>query len=173
MGATEDAGSGRAARPGDSATLAPSPPRPALIAAATATAAFVFALIAYAAWPEGASRPVEWDDLSSDVGPLTIRGETKRVFRDGATYATFLGDAAIQAVDFPEQQVLLVAPGPRSSSGYSVQVVRVTERDDAITVTVRERAPRLGEHVRPGVTFPYRLLALPSSRRVYVEWLGR
>ena len=42
-----------------------------------------------------------------------------------------------------------------------------------VTVTVRERTPRLGERVEPGVAFPFLLLSLPAWKDVYVDWLGR
>ena len=116
-----------------------------------------------------------WSDLSTEVGPLTIPRETKRVFRGRtplAEYLTASGGRA-PAVDFERRQLLLVSPGPRSSTGYSLEVRGVRERDGAVTVTVRERTPELGEQVEPRVTFPYRLLSLPAGRDVYVDWRGR
>jgi hypothetical protein len=52
-------------------------------------------------------------------------------------------------------------------------VVDVRERDDKLTVTVRERTPGVGDRVEPRVTFPYRLLSLPAEKDVYVNWPGR
>jgi hypothetical protein len=146
-----------------------------LLAAATAAVAFTAALVAYSLWPEGEGRSIVWSDLSADVGPLTITRETKRVFRERKQLAEYLtasgGDTP--AVDFARRQLLLVAPGPRSSTGYSLEVTGVRERDETLTVTVRERTPGLGERVEPRVTFPYRLLSLPAGRDVYVDWRGR
>jgi PrcB C-terminal len=76
-------------------------------------------------------------------------------------------------VDFERRQVLLLSPGPRSSTGYALQVEDVRDEGDQIVVTVRERTPRLGERVAPHVTFPYRLLSLPVGKDVYVDWKGR
>jgi hypothetical protein len=76
-------------------------------------------------------------------------------------------------VDFSTQQLLLVTPGPRSSTGYSVEVLSAREDDGEITVRVRERTPRLREKVQPHVTYPYRLISLPAGKNVYVHWLGR
>ena len=53
------------------------------------------------------------------------------------------------------------------------EVLEVRERDGSVTVTVRERTPKLGERGEPRVTFPYRLLSLPAERDVYVDWRGR
>ena len=103
--------------------------------------------------------------LTSDV--------TRRLFRTQEQFREFFGSEAQAPVDFSTRQLLLVSPGPRSSTGYSVQVLSVTERDDAITVKVRERTPTLADHVEPRVTYPYRLLSLPAGEAVYVDWAGR
>ena len=106
---------------------------------------------------------------------MTIPGETKRVFRDGPALRRYLSGAGgrVPEVDFDHSQVLLVSPGPRSSTGHSVEVESVSERDGKLTVTVCEVTPPVGERVEPRVTFPYRLLLLPAGRDVYVNWPGR
>jgi len=132
--------------------------------------------VAYGLWPEREGAPVTWSDLTAEAGPLTITRETKRVFRERiplAKYLTAAGGRVPAAVDFERRQVLLVSPGPRSSTGHSMEVLEVRERDGSVTVTVRERTPELGERVEPRVTFPYRLLSLPAGTDVYVDWLGR
>ena len=106
---------------------------------------------------------------------MTITGETKRIFRDDRALRRYLTGAGgrVPDVDFGRKQVLLVSPGPRSSTGHSVEVESVSERDGKLTVTVRERTPAVGERVEPRVTFPYRLLGLPAGKNVYVNWPGR
>jgi PrcB C-terminal len=149
--------------------------RPVLLTAATAVVVFTLALGAYAVWPEGEGRATAWEDLSPRAGPLTITHETKRVFRESRPLAGYLeavGGRPLR-VDFDRRQVLLVSPGPRSSTGYTLDVVSVRERDDKLTVTVRERSPRVSDRVEPRVTFPYRLLSLPAGKDVYVSWPGR
>jgi hypothetical protein len=137
--------------------------------------AFAVVLAAYSLWPESEGRRVAWRDLSEQAGELTITRETKRVFRDDEAFADYIGGAGgrVPTIDFERRQVLLVSPGPRSSTGYDLQVVDVRERDGEVTVTVRERTPALGDRVEPRVTFPYRLLTLPAGRDVYVDWPGR
>ena len=131
--------------------------------------------MAYGLWPERAGPPVAWSDLSAEAGPLRITRETKRVFREHTPLAEYLTAAGghVPAVDFERRQVLLVSPGPRSSTGYSMEVRGVRERDGAVTVTVRERTPGHDDPVAPRVTYPFRLLSLPAGRDVYVDWLGR
>ena len=118
-----------------------------------------------------------WRDLSAQVGPLRINGSQHPLFRDQSGLNRYLRRAGAQrpapAIDFARRQLLLISPGPRSSTGYTVEVVGVRERDGKITVRVRERAPRLGEPVEARVTYPYRLLSLPAGNDVYVDWIGR
>ena len=116
-----------------------------------------------------------WSDLSAEVGALTVTRETKRAFRERTPLAEYLTAAGgrVPVVDFARRQLLLVSPGPRSSTGYSLEVLEVREGGGAVTVTVRERTTGLDERVQPRVTFPFRLLSVPAGRDVYVDWLDR
>jgi PrcB C-terminal len=76
--------------------------------------------------------------------------------------------------DFGRRKLILVAAGPRSSTGYGVEIVRVTGHRSTVSVIARETTPSLGERVAVRLTSPYRLITIPAtSRRVYVEWRGR
>ena len=127
--------------------------------------------------PQGKGQTVAWQDLTSQVGPLVILRQEHRLFRERAGLVKYLKGAQATrpapAVDLSMRELLLVAPGPRSSTGYSVEVVSARERSGKITVRVRELSPRLEENVQPRVTYPYRLITLPAGRDVYVDWLGR
>jgi len=76
-------------------------------------------------------------------------------------------------IDYAKQETFVVAAGPRSSTGYSLRVVQVYESGGHVQVVVREQAPSLGDPVRPRVTYPFRLLALPTHKSVHLKWLGR
>lgn len=127
--------------------------------------------------PEGKGHAVAWQDLSAQVGPLTIRRSDARVFRERSKLEKFLRGAhpgrALPPVDFSARELLLVSPGPRSSTGYSVEVLSIRERSGKITVRLREKTPALGEDVRAGVTYPYLLISLPADKDVFVDWVGR
>jgi hypothetical protein len=127
--------------------------------------------------PQGKGQAVAWQDLTSQVGPLVIVHAEHRLFRDRAGLVRYLKGAkatrSAPAVDLSARELLLVAPGPRSSTGYSVEVVSARERGGKITVRVRELSPRRGENVQPRVTYPYRLISLPAGKVAYVDWLGR
>ncbi len=79
----------------------------------------------------------------------------------------------LPAIDFGRQETFLVAAGPRSSTGYALRVVRVYEHGDHVQVVIRERAPTLDDPVRARVTYPFRLIALPTHKPVHLKWLGR
>ena len=131
------------------------------------------ALVAFLA-PGSKSRPVEWRAFS--VGPLQITYQQRRLFRDQNQLGSFLtrtGAKRVPRIDFSSRQVLLLSTGARSSSGYAIDVLGATEKEDGITVEVRERSPRIGEHVDPRVTYPYRLISLPAGKDVFVNWIGR
>ena len=127
--------------------------------------------------PDEKGHPVAWHDLSAQVGPLRINGSQHPLFREPAVLSRYLRRAGAErpapAVDFSRRQLLLISPGPRSSTGYGIDVLSVREHDGRITVRVRERAPKLGEPVQARVTYPYRLLSLPAGGDVYVDWIGR
>ena len=77
-------------------------------------------------------------------------------------------------VDFERDEVIVMSLGPRSSSGYSLRVERVVERQRGIDVYLREQTPELGDPVDSDVTYPYRAIALRrSSKPVYVKLQGR
>jgi hypothetical protein len=126
--------------------------------------------------PEGESKPVAWRDLSARVGPLSIAGLDQRLFRDQEQLDAYLTRARARrrpTVDFAKRQILLVSTGPRSSTGYSIEVLGVEQDDDQIIVRLREETPGLEDQVEARVTHPYRLLSLPAGREVSVDWLGR
>ena len=77
-------------------------------------------------------------------------------------------------VDWAREEVVVIALGPRSSTGYELRILRVVERRRGIYVYARERTPSLGEPVTARVTYPYRLLSMHGSAKpVYVKLEGR
>jgi hypothetical protein len=77
-------------------------------------------------------------------------------------------------IDFGRREIYLVAAGPRSSTGYELQVLRVQDVGGHIDVVIHERTPSLADAVQARVTYPFRLIALPrSSKPVKLKWPGR
>ncbi len=142
----------------------------------TLVAALAAALLAVQLWPERKDHPVAWRDLSPQVGPLALDHSQRRLFRERSKLVTFLRHSharAVPNVDYSASQLLLISPGPRSSSGYAVQLLSVRGQDGRITVRVREKTPALDERGDPHVASPYRLIDLPAGKDVYVDWVGR
>jgi hypothetical protein len=80
----------------------------------------------------------------------------------------------LPSIDFSHREIYLVAAGPRSSTGYGLEVVRVRDEGDHIVVVVHERTPSLGDPVQPRVTYPFVLISLPRTKEpVKLKWPGR
>lgn len=107
------------------------------------------------AYGHSGSRPVPWKDVSTEARGLDRSVAAFRVTKQGG------------------RERVLISPGPRSSTGYRVEVASVTEERRQILVRVREQTPRLGQRVQARVTYPYVLIEIPRTRKhVAVDWLG-
>jgi len=104
-----------------------------------------------------------------DVGPLVLDEPVALPTRKQSVLDRLLGGRRIL---LPHgREAVLISPGPRSSTGYGVQVRSVVEERQRIIVRVRKVAPRLGDPVRAIVTYPYRLVMMPASpKHVTVHW---
>jgi hypothetical protein len=94
--------------------------------------------------------------------PLAYRLATLRNFepREPQTRVTTSGN---------EERVLITA-GPRSSTGYSLEVERAEVERGRVFIVVRE----VTEPGRAQITYPYRLLVFPKiDKPVHVHWEGR
>ncbi len=109
----------------------------------------------------GGDRPVDWRDITREVSSARFVRPTARVLESDRELRAVVPGAP--PIDFTRRRAVLVASGPRSSSGYALEVVRVREERRRIVVTVRERSPALADSVRPRVTYPFRLLTLPRE----------
>ena len=80
----------------------------------------------------------------------------------------------VPRIDFARSEAILIASGPRSSTGYALRVVGVRDTGSRIAVTVRERTPGLGERVTARVTYPFVLLTVPhSGKSLFLHYVGR
>jgi hypothetical protein len=102
-------------------------------------------------------------------------GSTPVPWKDVSAQATGL-DRSVAAFEVDKQgsrERILISPGPRSSSGYEVQIARIVEQRRQILVDVREVSPHLGQRVLARVTYPYKLIEIPRTRKhVTIHWLG-
>ena len=125
-------------------------------------------------------RDVPYVDLTRQTGRLEFTRIRRDVFRNRAALLDVLEQnnpgrtIGLPKIDFKRSEIYLVAAGPRSSSGYELQVLRAQDLGDRIVVVVHERTPSLGDAVQARVTYPFRLIALPrSSKPVTLKWPGR
>jgi hypothetical protein len=146
-----------------------------------AVAGFAVAWVVYAqAYQGSGSRAVAWRDLTAELGRVPFPRAEGRVFRNREDLADFLRQSvpgtapALPRIDFRRDEAVLVAAGPRSSTGYDLRVLRVVEQRGRLVVTVRERTPGLGDPTRAEVTYPYRLITVPAGDKpVFLDWQGR
>jgi len=131
-------------------------------------------------WGTSGERPVAWTDLTPKLGTIEFTRRVNGVYHSRSSFlrlldATMPGRAPkLPPHNWERDQVVVIALGPRSSTGYSLRILRVVERRRGIYVYARERTPSLGEPVTPRVTYPYRVLSMHGSAKpVYVKLKGR
>jgi hypothetical protein len=137
--------------------------------------------LAYAqCWGTGGAHRIAWRDLTPRLGRVEFTRKVTAVYHSRAAFrrlleATMPGRAPQPPpLDWSRDQVVLIALGPRSSTGYSLRILRVVERRRRIDVYAQERTPTLGEPVMARVTYPYRAIAMRSSTKpVSVKLQGR
>lgn len=121
-----------------------------------------------------------WRDLSARLRGIELPDPARRTFKVPDAIHDFQLEAMpgvkprVVPLDWQKEELVLVAPGPRSSTGYGVRIVSVTQRRNRVDVVARETSPHLGEPVEPRVTYPFRLLAIPrTQKRVSIIWDGQ
>jgi PrcB C-terminal len=131
-------------------------------------------------WGHGDAHRLAWRDLTPQLGRVEFTRRVTAVYHSRAPFerllaATMPGRAPkAPPVDWSRDQVVVIALGPRSSTGYSLRIQRVVERRRRIDVYAREQTPSLGEPVTARVTYPYRAITMRSSTKpVYVKLQGR
>lgn len=137
--------------------------------------------LAYAKlWGGGGEKPVPYVDLTPQLGTIEFTRKVTAVYHSRAPFvrlleATMPGRAPEPPPhNWDRDQVVVIALGPRSSTGYSLRILRVVERRRGIYVYAREDAPSLGDPVKPRITYPYRVLSMHGSAKpVYVKLEGR
>ena len=78
--------------------------------------------------------------------------------------------AAVRITHAGDKESVLITSGPRSSTGYSIEVRRALVERGRISIVVRE-VDRPG---RAKITYPYRLLVFRDlGKPVHVHWEGR
>jgi len=131
-------------------------------------------------WGMGGERPVAWRDVTHSFGPVQFPHKLLGVFHSRGSFSRMLAanmpgrPPRPPRLNWDRDQTVVIALGPRSSTGYSLVIQRVIERRRGIYVYAREKTPALGEPVTAKVTYPYRVLAMHGSAKpVYLKLQGR
>ena len=143
--------------------------------AAVAAVAGGWLLYVYA-WRDSHPRPLAYRDLTAELHAQPNASFTRR-FRQRSQlddYVARNGQPPAPRIDFARDEAVLVSAGPRSSTGYRVEVANAVRERGRIVLTVRERTPNLADPGRPRLTYPYRLIVFRRTDvPVYVRWLDR
>ena len=96
-------------------------------------------------------------------------------FQDAGSLRDGLGPSATPPpIDFRKRTAVLIAAGPRASSAYELEIVRVTEERRRIVVSIRERTPSLARPGAARLAFPFRLLTIGRTEKpIELDWEGR
>jgi hypothetical protein len=131
-------------------------------------------------WGMGAGHRVHWADLTRRIGTIEFTRRVLGVYHSRAAFERLLEATMPGRVpklpphDWARDQVVVIALGPRSSTGYSLRILSVVERRRGIYIDAREQTPALGQSVRARVTYVYRLLSMHGrAKPVYVKLQGR
>jgi hypothetical protein len=118
--------------------------------------------------------------VTRELGPIELTRPAGVTFERQSQVGAYLRDAApgivppVLPVDWTRNEVVLIASGARSSTGYALRVLSVTDRGDRVVVDVRERTPTLATPVKAMLTYPHRLIQLRRpGKRVVVHFEGR
>jgi PrcB C-terminal len=157
------------------------PASPARVAAIVATLILIAGGVVWTQVVQaGSSERIAWQDVTARMGPVLWPKSVTRSFWKQRQLTRYLartfpeGLPAVPHFDFTRRKLILVAAGPRSSTGYGVEIVRVTGLRSTVRVLAREKAPSLWQPVTARLTSPYCLITIPAtSKRVYVQWRGR
>jgi hypothetical protein len=122
--------------------------------------------------PGGHWEPVAgWRDLTATFGPQPWPVPVVSIIRDRKKLELILHNVfpgkppKPPPIDFAHRLALLYTLGPRSSTGYHLNVVFLRQKGNNILVDFREQTPTLRVETTPKLTYPYRLLTIPRTTK--------
>jgi PrcB C-terminal len=80
-----------------------------------------------------------------------------------ALWEQHASDRPLPPVDFGREMVVALFMGSRPTAGYSVELTSVEERDGAIVVSYRERAPSRDAVTAQILTSPFHIVVVATS----------
>jgi hypothetical protein len=131
-------------------------------------------------WQHGGGEPLAWRDATAALQRPLIPSAAAELFDTREELAAWLRETepgrepSLPAADFSRADAVLLSTGPRSSSGYAIELLDVREERGRIVVRAREHAPMLGEPVAARLVSPVVLIVVPErDKPLAVEWAGR
>ncbi len=127
----------------------------------------------------GTAKPVAYTDITRELHGFQPPQLVREAFKTQTAFAKYVrhespGITDLPSIDWAHREAILVAAGPRSSTGYVLRIVGVRETAHHVVVTVHEDTPMLGEPARAGVTYPFRLITIPrTTKPLFLHWPGR
>jgi PrcB C-terminal len=128
----------------------------------------------------GAGSAVPYRDISSELRGYEPPRLAREVFTSRSELVDYLrhtvpsGRLRVPRVDWSRSEAILVASGPRSSTGYTLHVVSLLARGGRLALTVKEDTPSLGEPVTARVTYPFVLITTArTGKTLLLHFQGR
>ncbi len=122
---------------------------------------------------------IPYTDITSKLHGFQPPRLVRQAFRSEASFTNYVrrespGIGRLPAIDWAHREAILISAGPRSSTGYVLEVVAVRETSHHVVVTVHEKTPTLGEPVQARVTYPSRLITIArTTKPLVLHWPGR
>jgi PrcB C-terminal len=123
---------------------------------------------------------VPYRDITSELHGYQPPRVAREVFRTQAQLVRYLRRVTfgphvnLPQIDWTRREAILVAMGPRSSTGYSLHVVKLLADGGQLVLTVRERTPSLGATVSARVTYPFVFITVRrTGKSVVLHFQGR
>ncbi len=139
---------------------------------ATALAGFALSWLAYAElYAPSGGRALAW--RRANVERLQLPRPATEIFRTRADLHAFVEslDVAIvlPRVDFAREAAVLLAVGPRSSAGYTIQIVRVEEQRGRVLIVARENSTA---RAVPRVDYPSAFVVIrETGKPIAADWI--
>lgn len=128
----------------------------------------------------GLGTPVPYRNISSELRGYQPPRVAREVFKKPEQFARYLrhavpgGNVRVPPIDWAHREAILVASGPRSSTGYTLRVWSLYARGGSLVLTVKEHTPSLGEPVTAGLTYPFVLITVArTNKSVVLHFRGR
>ena len=128
----------------------------------------------------GPGTAVPYRNVTSQLHPAQFPRVSRDTFTSKAELLDYIKHEMpglhphLPAIDWANREAIIVASGPRSSTGYVLHVVSLLDRGGRLVLTVREQTPTLGEAVKAEITYPFVLITIPrTNKKLQLHFQGR